>query len=150
MIQKGTINQSLKLKSCTDFKFLVFLFFWILGLLVLTLINLATYTDFSTTKLTHDIYDRKIIQHRKEHVNVLFFAYYRSGSTYLSQILNYHPDIFYLFEPLYITSGLPSPEEESKKDEILTRWSFLRLNDFQTRNGTFKPEMALPDRKWGH
>lgn len=91
-------------------------------ILTVTLISFAIYFKLSTPTLSFDVYNRYISGQRKNRVNVLFFAYYRSGSTYLSQILNYHPEIFYLFEPLYITNDIPSPEKALKNVEILKNY----------------------------
>lgn len=98
-------------------------------ILTVTFISLAIYFKFSTPNLSFAVYDRYNFGQSgngfnpgKNHVNVLFFAYYRSGSTYLSQILNYHPEIFYLFEPLYITNDHPSPEKAVKNYEILQNY----------------------------
>lgn len=38
--------------------------------------------------------------------NVIIFAQWRSGSTFTSQLLNQHPDVFYLFEPLTVANLL--------------------------------------------
>ena len=37
----------------------------------------------------------------KQTSGVVLLTYYRSGSSFLGQILNQHPDVFYHFEPLY-------------------------------------------------
>ena len=50
---------------------------------------------------------------------VLLFTFYRSGSTFTGQLLNQHPDVFYLFEPLIIAAA--ETGEIDFKNEILSR-----------------------------
>ena len=46
---------------------------------------------------------------------VMIFARWRSGSTFTSQLLNRHPDTFYLFEPL-TAAGLKAKVNKKPKD----------------------------------
>lgn len=50
---------------------------------------------------------------------VLLFTFYRSGSTFTGQLLNQHPDVFYLFEPLIIAAA--ETGENEFKNQILDR-----------------------------
>ena len=43
---------------------------------------------------------------------------YRSGSTFLGQIFNQHPDVFYTFEPLYMFMGNPNNHTELRLDTV--------------------------------
>jgi len=43
-------------------------------------------------------------------IKILFMTEYRTGSTFISSLLNKHPGIFYLFEPLYLCDNRPESE----------------------------------------
>ena len=43
-------------------------------------------------------------------IKILFMTEYRSGSTFISTLLNKHPSIHYMFEPLYLSDNRPQFE----------------------------------------
>ena len=53
----------------------------------------------------------------KQSNGVVLLTYYRSGSSFLGQILNQHPDVFYHFEPLFPFSRDCSGDTPAFKNE---------------------------------
>ena len=54
----------------------------------------------------------------KQSKSVILLTYYRSGSSFLGQLFNQHPDVFYQFEPLFPYSrdcSIPAFKEEKIK-----------------------------------
>ena len=49
----------------------------------------------------------------------MLFTFYRSGSTFTGQLLNQHPDVFYLFEPLILAAA--ESGRNTYKKELLTK-----------------------------
>lgn len=54
---------------------------------------------------------RKVYE-SSEQTNILVMAQHRSGSSFFSELLNLHPEVFYLFEPLY--------QMEFREPEVVT------------------------------
>ena len=60
---------------------------------------------------------------------VILLTYYRSGSSFVGQVLNQHPDVFYHFEPLYpFTRDCSSSNPAFKKTKIETVERILRCD----------------------
>jgi len=55
--------------------------------------------------------------HNSNQKTIVLFTYYRSGSTFTGQLLNQHPDIFYLFEPLIL--GITEADFADKKINLM-------------------------------
>jgi len=98
--------------------------------------------EFNTTEVT--------ISHSKPRLNVIILTHMRSGSTFVGNIFNLNPDVFYLFEPVnhlrnvvygdrYL--GEWSALDEKTKDAYKINFSDM-LKDIFTcgfeRNNTFK------------
>ena len=49
---------------------------------------------------------------------VVLLTYYRSGSSFVGELFNQHPDVFYHFEPLFPYSGDCSDEPAYKSEKV--------------------------------
>ncbi|KAF6023250.1 hypothetical protein EB796_018437 [Bugula neritina] len=58
--------------------------------------------------------------HVKDRIKVLLLAYYRSGSTFTSELFKNHPDAFYMFEPFHSVIPLPIASEREEIHDYLT------------------------------
>ncbi|KAM4696174.1 carbohydrate sulfotransferase 5-like [Rhinophrynus dorsalis] len=67
---------------------------WRLRLQNLMIISLVT---FSFTVFINIVSQKT--QHQEKRVHILIVSSWRSGSSFLGQIFNHHPNVFYLFEP---------------------------------------------------
>ena len=58
---------------------------------------------------------------------VVILTYYRSGSSFLGQIFNQHPEVFYHFEPLFPYTqdcGSEDPAFKVKVEKVQRYWLF--------------------------
>ena len=87
---------------------------------------------FITTKPRSDSFTPSSIldSSTSKRVNVIIVSEPRSGSSFLGQIFNQHPNVFYLFEPLRAVTVVTNedlylklPSEQSTRSEI-TVWNF--------------------------
>ncbi|KAL4624814.1 carbohydrate sulfotransferase 1-like [Arapaima gigas] len=62
--------------------------------------------------------------------HILIFATMRSGSSFLGQVFSHHPDVFYLFEPLYHAEQ-SSIKNAEKHAEILKNLFSCNLNSLE-------------------
>nr|XP_057932073.1 carbohydrate sulfotransferase 1-like [Doryrhamphus excisus] len=65
--------------------------------------------------------------------HILLFATTRSGSSFTGQLLNHHPEIFYMFEPLYhvqqaFTNSSGGPRRRLERRALLGAYRDLLLN----------------------
>jgi len=58
-------------------------------------------------------------------IKILFMTEYRSGSTFISTLLNKHPSIHYMFEPLYLSDN--RPQSEYTKHNLTGKQNTLRV-----------------------
>ena len=79
----------------------------------------------------------------KQRNGAILLTYYRSGSSFVGQILNQHPDVFYHFEPLYPFSRDCSAEPAYKKIKIDTVEQILRCDMPNWRHHFMK---TIPER----
>ena len=95
------------------------------------------------------------ISNSKPRLNVIILTHMRSGSSFTGNMFNFHPDVFYLFEPLnelrMVTYGDPDlgewpPLDEKGNEAYRTDFSNL-LKDIFTCNFTRKNTMKsiFPD-----
>lgn len=57
-------------------------------------------------------------------LQILLVTYYRSGSTFVGDLLNHYPGVFYHFEPLQVITGV----QQVTEDEEITRALELLIN----------------------
>ncbi|XP_078352199.1 carbohydrate sulfotransferase 3-like [Oculina patagonica] len=103
-----------------------------------TILIYITMSDFSFTQpAPHPKERRYSSTERKMSAYVLILAQPRTGSSFLGQLFNQHPDIFYLYEPLYLFAMFKKLNYVTEKSHATLVDSFLRnisschLNGFQ-------------------
>lgn len=103
-----------------------------------TILIYVTMSDFSFTRPAPYPKERRYSSTgRKMSAYVLTLAQPRTGSSFLGQLFNQHPDIFYLYEPLYPFAMFKKLNYVTEKSHATLVASFLRnisschLNSFQ-------------------
>ncbi|XP_076156893.1 carbohydrate sulfotransferase 1 [Alosa pseudoharengus] len=81
--------------------------------------------------------------------HILLFAATRSGSSFTGQLLNQHPDIFYVYEPLFhvwqsFTNGSCCHRRAPERRELLGAYRDLLLNLFTCRLGFLESYIHPP------
>lgn len=74
-------------------------------------------------------------------IKILFMTEYRSGSTFISTLLNKHPSIHYMFEPLYLSDN--RPQFEYLKHNLTGKQNTIRVQ--QQILSDYYNECKLPD-----
>jgi len=78
---------------------------------------------------------------------ILVATTWRSGSTFLGDLINHYPGVFYYFEPLHYYSQLTKEKKEEVQDEV----EFLRTLyscSFTSANVGFLHHVAVPANKF--
>lgn len=95
-------------------------------------------TDVETTrtpsKRKNDSYPERLLQPSRKRQVLLVVAHGRSGSTFLADIFNHHPQVFYVFEPLH---GLISKQSEINYERYALNFLYRIFQcDFSAGNAT--------------
>ena len=74
------------------------------------------------TKIYKDFTMRHTSVIPRQKSGVVLLTYYRSGSSFLGQLFNQHPDVFYHFEPLFPYSRDCSASPAFKTEKVKKHW----------------------------
>ena len=87
--------------------------------------------------------DDKVFQERetrKKRQNLIIVAHGRSGSTFLGNIFNHHPNVFYLFEPYQTVErlhGSVAPENQEYQEKAF-QWISMQICNIRSRKRSGK------------
>ena len=89
-------------------------------------------SSFLKSPILQKSYNDFAIKHgkalRKQTKATVLLTYYRSGSSFLGQLFNQHPDVFYHFEPLFPFTrdcSSYSPAFKVRKNQSILNFKFI-------------------------